>query len=90
MSLEVSEIVNIVVAILFAVSEVLPFIRNTEANGVIDFIRIFCTYLAIKLSRAFGVQHDADRSEPIEANVVNAANAAAAPEQPFKVDFGDI
>jgi len=83
-SLGASEIVNVVVAILFAISEVLPFIRNTEANGVIDFIRIFCVYASIKLSRIFGVHHPADetvemptndnRPEVLEPRVESTAN----------------
>jgi len=67
-ALGASEIVNVVVAILFAISEVLPFIRNTEANGVIDFVRILCVYVSIKLSRAFGMEHPADQNDARQEN----------------------
>jgi len=87
MSLDVSEIVNIVVALLFAISEILPFIRNTEANGVIDFIRIFCTYLAIKLSRAFGVQHEADHDFSIQESAIESPPPQSTSNPAFAVDY---
>jgi len=78
-ALGASEIVNVVVALLFVISEALPFIRNTEANGVIDFIRIFCTYTAIKLGRAFGVNMHEHEQE----------HEQAAPADQYAIDFRD-
>jgi len=83
-----SEIVNVVVAVLFAVSEILPFIRNTEANGVIDFIRIFCVYIAIKLSRVFGVEHPAENQAEQNEGVGTVGDSRH--PQEFSLEFPNV
>jgi len=46
--MQIDLIFAIVGVILFAISEVLPFVKSVKFNGILDSIRVFLTYVYVK------------------------------------------